>query len=188
MYPLRHASCKPFFLDAAEKSASFENIFQSRSIPSYCAVAILPQTAYRGSQGTSPFDFAHHSLTSLKITVDGEIFPSIRPFLPEYDSTTAPDWTREYLALQDYQLKVDAGTLISYDLFKKHFAFYIFHMGRESSLANDHTSPKRAGSARLDVTFAASSTNPALTLLLYTESDEIITLDQNRQVNRDYHL
>ena len=138
--------------------------------------------------GTSPFDFAHHSLTSLKITVDGEVFPSIRPFSPNYDSTTAPDWTREYLALQDYQLKVDSGTMISYDLFKSHFAFYIFHMGRESSLANDHTSPKRAGSARLDVTFSSSSTNPALTLLLYTESDEIITIDQNRRVNRDYHL
>ena len=138
--------------------------------------------------GTSPFDFAHHSLTSLKITVDGEVFPSIRPFSPDFDSTTAPDWTREYLALQDYQLKVDSGTMISYDLFKSHFAFYIFHMGRESSLANDHTSPKRAGSARLDVTFSSTSTNPALTLLLYTESDEIITIDQNRRVNRDYHL
>ena len=95
---------------------------------------------------------------------------------------------REFLSLHDYQLKVDAGTIISYDLFKKHFAFYVFHMGRESSLANDHTSPKRAGSARLDVGFTATSENPALTLLLYTESDEIITISQNRQVNRDYHL
>lgn len=51
LYPLRHASCKPFFLDANEKSASFENIFQSRSIPSYCAIAIVTQAAYRGSQG-----------------------------------------------------------------------------------------------------------------------------------------
>ena len=188
IYPLRHASVKPFFLDAKEKSSTFENIFQSRSIPSYCAVAIVTQEAYRGTQGTSPFDFAHHSLSSLKITIDGEVFPSISPFTPNYDSETAPDWTQEYLALQDYQMKVDAGTLISYDLFKKHFAFYIFHMGRESSLANDHTSPKRAGSARLDVAFAASSNNPALTLLLYTESDEILTIDHNRNVNRDYHL
>ena len=104
IYPLRHASCKPFFLDAKEKSASFENIFQSRSIPSYCVVALVTQEAYRGTQGTSPFDFAHHSLSSLKITVDGEVFPSIRPFSPDYDSDTAPDWTREFLSLHDSPL------------------------------------------------------------------------------------
>ena len=188
MYPLRQAYCKPFFIDAEEKQVSFENVFQSRSIPAYCAIAICDQTAYRGAYGKSPFQFDHHSLTSLKISVDSDVYPSPTPFQPDFVSTTAPNWTREYLALQDNQIKVDAGNGISYDMFANHFAIYVIHFGRLSSLANDHTSPKRAGSARLDVSFASTSTNPALTLLLYAESDETLFLDRNRQPSRDFHL
>lgn len=189
LYPLRHAYCRPFFIDAAEKSASFENIFNSRTIPAYCSVALVTQTAYRGSFTESPFQFGHFSLTSLKISIDGNIYPSPMPFQPNYDSTTAPNWTREYLALQDNQIKVDGGNFISYEAFKNAgFAFYVFHFGRETSLANDHTSPKRTGSARLDVSFAAASTNPALTLLLYAESDEILGITNQRAIERDYHL
>ena len=187
LYPLRQAYVKPFFIDAREKSVSFENIFQGRSLPAYCAVAICTQAAYRGSYGTSPFEFKHHSLTSLKISIDSEVFPSPSPFQPDYISTSAPNWTREYLALQDNQIKVDAGNAISYDMFAKGFAIYVFHFG-ETSLANDHTSPKRAGSARLDVSFAPTSDNAALTLLLYAESDETLFLDENRKPKRDFHL
>ena len=187
LYPLRQAYVKPFFIDAREKSASFENVFQGRSLPSICAVAICTQQAYRGSYGTSPFEFKHHSLTSLKISIDSEVYPSPSPFQPDYVSTTAPDWTREYLALQDNQIKVDAGNTISYNMFANGFAIYVFHFG-ETSLANDHTSPKRAGSARLDVNFAPTSDNAALTLLLYAESDETLFLDENRKPKRDFHL
>ena len=186
-YPLRQASCKPFFIDANEKSVSFENIFQGRALPAYCAVAICTQEAYRGSYGTSPFQFDHHSLTSLKISIDSEVYPSPIPFQPDFVSTTAPDWTREYLALQDNQVKVDRGNAISYKMFAEGYAIYVFHFG-ETSLANDHVSPKRSGSARLDVSFASTSNNAALTLLLYFESDETIFLDQNRKVKRDFHL
>ena len=72
-------------------------------------------------------------------------------------------------------------------MFAEEYAIYVFHFG-ETSLANDHASPKRSGSARLDVSFASTSNNVALTLLLYFESDETIFLDQNRKAKRDFHL
>ena len=189
LYPLRHAYCRPFFIDANEKCASFENIFNARTVPAYCAVAVVSQTAYRGSYSESPFSFNHYSLTSLKISIDGNVYPSPMPFQPDYTSTTAPNWTREYLALQDNQIKIDGGNYITYEAFKNSgYAIYIFHFGRETSIANDHVSPKRSGSARLDVSFDSSSTNPALTILVYAESDEILGLTEKRVIERDYHL
>ena len=111
------------------------------------------------------------------------------PFQPDYDSTTAPNWTREYLALQDNQIKIDSGNFISYEAFKNSgYTIYIFHFGRETSIANDHISPKRSGSARLDVSFSSTSTNPPLTILVYGESDEILGITEKRSVERDYHL
>ena len=82
LYPLRHAYCRPFFIDANEKCASFENIFNARTVPAYCAVAVVSQTAYRGSYSESPFSFNHYSLTSLKISIDGNVYPSPMPFQP----------------------------------------------------------------------------------------------------------
>ena len=48
--------------------------------------------------------------------------------------------------------------------------------------------PKRSGSCRLDVSFDPASANEPLVLLLYSESDEIISIDGNRKIYRDYHL
>ena len=189
IYPIRQAYVKPFFLDQNQKQCSFENIFQNRSLPSYAAVALVTQDNYRGAYGTSPYQFDHFSLTSLKITVDNESYPTPTPFMPNYDSADRPDWSREYLALQAGGVKVNEGLGITYNAFKTSgYTIYAFNFGRENSIAQDHISPKKNGSARLDISFASTSVNPALTLLLYVESDEMLQIDGNRKVFRDYFL
>ena len=190
IYPIRHSYCKPFFIDAGDKQASFENIFQGKSIPAVCAVALVEQTNYRGTLGTSPFQFAHHSVSSLKISFDSFSYPTPTPFQPNFDSTTEGDWTRSYLSLFDGgNLKVDHGLMINYSKYKNNgFTIWVFDFGRETTLANDHVSTKRGGSARLDISFAPTSNNNALTLLLYVESDELLEVDSNRKVHRGYHL
>ena len=189
LYPIKNAYCKPFFIDQNEKQISFENCFQSRTIPSYCVVAFVEQTKYRGAFGHSPYDFGNFSLTSLKMSLDGETFPSPKPFQPDYRSTTAPNHMREYLALFDNQIKVDSGSFITYDMFKNNgFCLYVFHFGIETTQMGDHVVPKRSGSCRLDVSFSSASANSPLVLLLYCESDEIVSIDGNRKIHRDYHL
>ena len=189
LYPIKNAYCKPFFIDQNEKQISFENCFQSRTIPTYCVVAFVEQSKYRGDIATSPFNFGNYSLTSLKMSLDGETFPSPKPFQPEYRSTTNPNHMREYLALFDNQIKVDSGSFITYDMFKNNgFCFYVFHFGIETSQSGDHVVPKRSGSCRLDVSFDPASANEPLVLLLYSESDEIVSIDGNRKIHRDYHL
>ena len=188
-FPIRHAFVKPLFIDANEKSVSFENIFQSRSIPAYCVIAICDQSHYRGDYGSSPFNFGNFSLTSLKVSLDAEVYPTPSPFQPNYASTTEPNHTREYLALFDDEIKIDGGKFIDMDMFKnKGYCMYVINFGNEITQARDHVIPKQSGSCRLDISFDSTSTNPALCLLIYAETDENIGLDENRRVYRDFHL
>ena len=188
-YPIRHSYCKPFFIDAADKQASFGDIFGGKSVPDFCAVALVEQTKFRGTYGSSPFQFDNFGLTSLKISFDSFTYPTPTPFQPDYVSDTQPNWMREYLSLFDGELKVDHGIQITYDQFKSSgFCIYNFTFGRETTLALDHTAIKRSGSARLDVSFSSTSTNASLVLLLYCESDELIQVDKDRKVYRDFHL
>ena len=189
LFPIRFSYVKPLFIDANEKSVSFENIFQSRSIPAYCVIAICDQTHYRGTWASSPFTFANFSLTSLKLSLDADVFPSPFPFQPNFTSVTQPDFTREYLSLYDDEIKVDCGKFITMDMYKSHgYTMYVVNFGNEITQARDHITPKRSGSCRLDIAFDAASANPALTVLVYAETDELISLDQNRRVQRDFHL
>ena len=189
LFPLRFSVAKPLFIDRHEKQVSFENVFQGKAIPAYCVIGFVEQTKYRGTQGTNPYEFSHFSLTSLKMSIDGESYPSPFPFQPNYTSETAPNHTREYLALFDNQIKVDNGSFITYEMFKSNgYCLYVINFGREVTQSRDHVVPKRVGSCRLDVSFDPASTNEALTLILYSESDEIIGIDGNRKIYRDFHL
>ena len=188
IYPIRHATVRPFYIDAREKTVSYENIFMGRPLPDLVLISLLPQTAYRGSYDSSPFLFKNHSVTGLKLSVDGEQFPNPDGFKPNYTSTTSPDWTKEYLALNDNLIKIDSGTFITQEMFPETHCLYTIRFGAETTPARDHVIPKKTGSCRLDVTFAPTSSNPALVLLVYSESDEIIGIDANRRCHREYYL
>lgn len=189
VYGIRQSYVKPFFIDAREKSVSFDNVFQSRTIPAFCIIAFCLQTNYRGNYATSPFKFENFSLTSLKMSIDNEVYPSPFPFRPNYTSTTAPDFTREYLALYQNEIKINSGSIIDLEMFKNGgYCMYAFDFGNEITLARDHTTPKRSGSCRLDVTFDSGSANAALCMLMYVEDDQQIAIDENRNVLRDFFV
>ena len=186
IYPITQAYVKPFFIDANAKSVTFQDIFGSRSLPSFVCIALCRQDYYRGSYSGSPFQWDHFSLTSIKISVDSDSYE----FTPNYTSTTNPDWTEPYLALFNNKLKIDHGSAITYDAFKNDgFCCYCFDLGNETSITNDHTTYKRVGAnARLDLTFDPGSSNSSLILYAYTEHhNERILIDGSRRVLKDYY-
>ena len=188
-YNFRSAGVKPFFIPKGAKSASFENIFPGNVIPNLAIVAFLPQSKYRGDY-SSPFEFKDHGLTSLRITANGEVFPSPGGYNPDYATDSKkPDWTHPYLSLYFNQLKLNQERICNYSEFKNGFVMYTFDFGTESPLAHDHIVMKKiASGARMDITFASNSSNDALVALLYTESQACLEIDGNRRISRDYYL
>ena len=188
LYPIRYAFCKPLFIDQGLKSVSWEDVFNGRNIPNCCAISFVTQESFRGTQTTSPYNFETFQLSHLRMTIDSEIQPSPVGFYPEYVAAKRKNWTKEYLSLQNDEIKLNDGKFITYSNFATGNAIYFFNFGREYSQGQDCTEPKMPGRVRLDVNFNSASNNAALTALIYTESDEIIAIDSQRRVTRDFFL
>ena len=185
-YPLLQTSVKPFYIEAGKLSCAFENVFNGRQIPSECIVGIVAQTAFRGAYNQSPYQFQHFNLNSLKISFDGQTWPSAGGFQPEYASTTEPFWGKEFLSLHNNSMKEQSTSGISYQKYKDEFCLYVFNFGKNPSHTTDHINPARSASARLDVTFATGTVNPALCLLLYTEVTQFLEVTAKRTIVKDY--
>ena len=185
IYPLRVAYCKPFFIDANTKSWSAEDIFGSKSRPSMCMIGFVKQRAYRGTYSLNPYNFEHCSVTSIKISIDSESYS----YEPNFTGAKNADHSLAYWGLHKNDLKIDAGNMISYDQFKSGYALYYFDLGSENSTANDHVDLKKIGSAaRIDVTFASTSTNESLVAILYAENNEKLMVDKSRRVIKDFYI
>ena len=78
---------------------------------------------------------------------------------------------------------------ITYDDFaNKGFALFSFDLGGETNMSHDSVGLKRLGIARLTLEFDSASTNESLVALMYCESPQLITIDSNRKVEKDYFV
>ena len=188
IYPLNQTSVKPLFIDANQKTATFENCFGGKGIPRLCLLMLCRQSAYRGAYKENPFMWEHNNLTSLKISFNGLSYPNPE-FRPQYTVSEGKNWTREFYSLMNNTLKLDQGSFITYELFKKYYCIYNLDLGHFTSTLLDHTLPRQDVSARLDITFDPSQTNTAaLVAMLYTEHDCELRITSSRSVEKDYIL
>ena len=189
LFPIRSASVKPFFISKEAKSASFENIFPGNTIPNLVIVGFLPQSQFRGNW-SSPFQFLDHSLTSLKITVDSQVYPTPNGYILDYATDSKKkDWSEAFLSLFYHQTKLNQERICNYDEYPKGHCLYTFSLGHEEPTASDHFSVKRlASGARLHCEFSSTSTNEALVCLIYSECQSMIEIDGDRRCTRDFYL
>ena len=186
IFPLRTFDCRPYSLDAGVKSFTFSNIFPGNStIPDYCVIGLLEQTSYSGSYTSSPYNFKHFSLEEISISFDQYRYA----YECEYDNGNILDYSSSYHALfQGAGGKSNSGLTITLEKFATGFALYSFHFGRDNVLSSDLWNNKIAGSARLSLKFSATSNNPALVVMVYSEENQLLKINSNREVIRTYNI
>ena len=187
-YPLTNCALKPFYLDANTKSITIENIFSNKGVPRYTFIAFTKLDSYRGSYGSNPYVFNHHNLVSLKLSFGSHTWPSI-PLLPKYAAGNDQDYTLAYMNLMQSFKNDTANSLLTYAQFRDNYCIYLIDLGKFSTIAQDHVTPRVDATARLDVDFLSTvATSDALVMLLYTEHDVSLEIDSARNVKRDYIL
>ena len=187
-YPLTNCTLKPYYLDANAKSATFENVFASKGIPRFTFVAFTKLDNYRGRYDANPYIFNHHNLVSLKLTYGAHSWPSI-PLLPKYEEGVNQDYTQAYMNFIQSFKNDNANSILTYKQFRENYCIYLIDIGKFSSTALDHVTPRIDATARLDVDFLSTVTNsPSLVMLVYTEHDVTLEIDSARNCTRDYIL
>ena len=186
IYPLRTFDCRPYSLDAGIKSFTFSNIFPgNNTIPDYCCVGLLRASVFSGSWGSSPYIFENFGLEEISIGFDQHRFT----YECQYENIRAIDYTASYDGLFiGAGSKSNNGLSISLEQFANGWALYTFYFNREESLNCNLWNTKIAGSARLSLRFSAATNNPALTVLVYSEENQILKVSSKREVIRTYNI
>ena len=96
------------------------------------------------------------------------------------------DWLDGYVSLFHREFLANSGLYQSYAKFITGHALYCFLFDNVSSLSFDHVSRVRSAEARINLIFEAGNTNPNLTLILFTLTDEQIEIDHARNVEKAF--
>ena len=91
-----------------------------------------------------------------------------------------------YLSLCSDFLLADHGIIPNLNDFDEGHCFYKFDLGNYPSIDNDHESRLRSADGRVSIRFQEGSTNECLTLIIYSLTDETISLSKDRLVEKGY--
>lgn len=186
IYPVKRAVVKICNLPAAQSSFVFDNIFMGQ-LPCKVIFGLVSNDAYSGSYYINPFKFNHFGLTFVSIHLNGEVYPKT-VYTPDF-TDDVDDYRREY---HDFLLNTGAtrsGSQVPIDFvnYKKSHALFAFNLNSDFEFPSesDYVNIPKEGFLNIELGFKTNLTN-ALKLIVYAQFDNVIEIDESRNVTVDY--
>ena len=176
-YPVHRTEVKMNTCPSGSGSFIWQNIW-TNNLPTKACFAFVKQSAVNGDYTKNPFNCLNIA-DEIALYVNGESIPShpmkkdvgtnknfVIPFVNLFEA--AEKWTK------------DAGLQISRAMFDRGYAIYAFNLA-PSDLGEEYINLVRQGSVRLEVKFAANTTE-TLNCIAYAEFPALIEVDHSREV------
>jgi hypothetical protein len=181
-YPITRVDIKQMTLPSPIISKTIDNIYMGQ-LPKRCIIGLVKNSAFNGNYKNNPFNFEHFNLNFLSLYVDSTAIPS-KPFTPDFE---AGQYMREYISLFSgcgihYS---DAGNDISHEEYAKGFFLTVFDLTSDLSSNASHWQIQKNGSLRLELRFN-QPLEESITIIIFSEFDNLIEIDKNRQISLDY--
>ena len=147
-------------------------------------MGLVTNTTFNGSGRENPFNFQHFSLNYLALSSNDQTFPHEAPLTSYFR-----DGCRyaEVLSLLYQAVNVhnsNRGLVINYDNYARGYTLYGFDLTTDMC-EGAHTDPIKHGALKLEAHFGTDLTRP-INVICYTEYDNTLRIDGNRNVLVDY--
>jgi len=180
-YPLRRGVVTTFTIPQGNHSYNKENLLTGQ-LPRRIVLGFVGNKAYNGHGRLNPFNFEHFKLDYLAVNTDNQQFPS-QPLRPNFE---AQETVQEFYQLYAGMCLNNTNTGINISLEQFMNGYTLFPIDMTPDMAEGaHTDPVKYGNLRLEVHFATALTQP-INCICYAEYDNMIQLDQNRNVIADF--
>lgn len=186
IYPIKRSVVKILNLPSGQSAFGLDNIFIGQQ-PSKIILGIVSNDAYSGSYTLNPFAFKNYNLNFICIHLNGESFPKT-PYSPDF-RTGFNNYEREYY---DFLMNIGANRTtyqpaIDYDNYSKGICLYCFNFDSDFETSNneDYINVPRNGFLNVELKFRENITQ-ALKVICYAVFDNVIEIDENRNVSVDY--
>ena len=180
-FPLLRKECKSFAIPQGLQQFKQDNIFLGQ-LPKRVVLAMVTEKAFSGNQQQNPFNFELFNASLVQIYADGVPVRS-RPFEPNADGGKVVEC---YNALYRELGKVDSdrGCVVKQDDWSRGYSLFAFSLAADAD-CDDHTSLIKHGNLRIEIQFRVAL-EEAIQLLVYAEFDNLLKIDNDRQVFVDY--
>lgn len=181
-YPITRVEIKTFSVGKDLKSKSIDNLYLGQ-LPKRVVVGFVDNDAMNGISTKDPFKFEHFNHNFLSLYVDSIQIPTV-PLTPDFSNNL---YMRSYHTLfSGTGIHFDDdGNGISYENYKNGNALSVFDLTADLSSHQSHWSIIKSGTLRLEVRFEKVLEN-AISIVVFSEFDNLVEIDKNRNVIVDY--
>ena len=176
-YEITRSEVNYLILDKGITDRVLDNVYHGQ-LPRRLFLAMVETDAVSGNLKKNPYYFDHNYVSWLVCYIDGQQYPR-HPFQPDFENG---HYVQEFEALYDAidQNGTDAIVNINREEFAEGNTIFAFNFAPDLSNgpgANGHVNLVRRGELRIHIRFA-KPLKTTTTLLLYTEYDNMIEIDQ----------
>ena len=186
LYPVRKATTRSLTITAGQKFYEADNLFPSQIVPKDMLIAFNETQAVQGIQSRSPFLFQPFGVESLKVTIDGHVFPSPYGFERLVWDGDDVNYAMPFFSLFDYEMNINEGSLINMSEYVSSYCIFRLTLGHFPNALYDHREVTKVANARLTITFGADTENGALTVLIWSETDQSFAVTSKRELLKDF--
>lgn len=181
-YELTRVEVKSFTLHTGVFGETLDNIILGQ-IPKRIIIGLVSNKAYNGDKKVNPFNFHHYYLNYLALLVDGVQIPS-KAITPKYPHNYVEAYHTLFSGAGVFFS--NEGNCISRDSYVKGQTFYVFDLTPDMSAnCNTHWNLIKQGAVRLELRFDQVLTE-SINCIVYSEYDNILEIDSNRQIIVDF--
>ena len=179
-YAITRTTPKVFTVPRGQQSQHIDNDFLGE-LPKRIAICMMDNDSYNGNYKKNPFNFQHYNLTQIVISVNGEEVP-FKPLKLNFDEKL---FVTAYNTLFSGTGKLhgSSGSIIKREDYSEGHTIIVadltpFEIGHNFNL-------KEEGTLSIDLVFK-SPLAATINVLVYAEYDNVIEIDSNRNVIKDW--
>ena len=182
-YPITRVECKVIHLPQGQKSFTHDNLFLGQ-LPKRIVLGLVDNRAFNGDISLNPYNFQHCNLNYLAVHLDGQqvLWAPLQP------SFSGSSYIRAFYTqfTGGDGISSDTGNTIGREQFVNGHALYCFDLTSDlSSSCGHHFSVTKSGNLRLELAFEVALSITG-NVLVYSEFDNVIQIDKDRKVTRNY--
>ena len=181
-YPINRIEVKNVTIAAGNLRKNIDNIYIG-TLPNRVIIGLVNSKAFNGDFKLNPFNFKNYDVREIGVWFDNQAVPGL---------PIKMDFNKDKYALAYHTMFAgtgrhfsDSGNGISIKEYKNGYTLYCFDLTVDMSSSSNFWSIEKAGCMSIQLRFG-SELPENVTAIIYSEFDNIIEIDQFRNILTDY--
>jgi len=183
-YPIRRVTVMTRHIEGNRRECPQYTLY-SGQLPRRMVIGLLDARAFHGDYARNPFRFEHFNIVSIQVTAGGVSYPE-QPLTMDFGNNR---YMRAYTQLFDGMglMASDKGNYITYDEFGNGSTLFCFDMSADNSNGSEWELV-REGAVTLEMRFSADTPATGIKVVLFSEMDNLVSIDRARNTYFDYSV